>query len=66
VAISDLPAFSLVDPAITAIGVDYEALGRRAAMRLVARLTGTAGLPRIERLAPVITSRASVAAPRPE
>ena len=65
VAISDLPAFNLVEPGINAVGSDYEALGRRAAMRLVARLGGTAGLPRIERLAPVITTRGSVGAPRP-
>lgn len=64
VAISDLPAFALIDPGVTAVGVDYAALGRRSAMRLVARLNGTAGLPRIERLAPIITPRASVAAPR--
>lgn len=64
VSIGDNLALGSVEPGVTAVTADYESLGRRAALRLAARLAGDRGLPRIERLAPVVHLRGSVAALR--
>lgn len=64
VAIGDLPAFASLEPPISSVHRPHEELGRRAALRLLARLDGEAGTACIERLAPEISLRGSVAPPR--
>ncbi len=63
VSISDNLALGSAEPGVSAVTVDYESLGRRAALRLAARLAGDRGRPRIERLAPLVHLRGSIAAP---
>jgi len=52
VGFDDFALADQVDPPVTVIAADEEALGRRAAERLFARLAGEAGPPDTEVLPP--------------
>lgn len=61
-SIGDLPAFATLDPPVTAVHSPLEELGRRAAGLLLGRLDG-AEAARVERVAPVVELRGSLAPP---
>jgi len=65
VAFDDIPWMSIVQPGITAVAQPTLEIGRRAAERLLARMTGArTEEPDVTRLAPTLVVRGSVGPPR--